>query len=36
MYMGRLSPVTVALIFAGKGAGRKNGRKLAEERVMIG
>lgn len=36
MYMGRLSPVTLALLFAGKSAGRKNVRKLAEERVMVG
>ena len=35
MYMGRLSPVTLALVFAGK-AGKKNGRKLPEERVMVG
>lgn len=36
MYMGRLSPVTLALLFAGKFSGRKNSRKLAEERVMVG
>lgn len=35
MYMGRLSPVTLALLFAGK-SGRKRGRKLPEERVMVG
>lgn len=36
MYMGRLSPVTLVLLFAGKSAGRRNSRKLAEERVMVG
>jgi trk system potassium uptake protein TrkH len=36
MYMGRLSPVTLALLFAGKSAGRKNHRKLPEERIMVG
>lgn len=35
MYMGRLSPVTLALVFAGK-AGKRNGRTLPEERVMVG
>lgn len=36
MYLGRLSPVTMALIFASK-VGRKNTKaKLPEERIMIG
>ncbi len=35
MYMGRLSPVTLAIMFAGKG-GRQSGRKLPEERIMVG
>ncbi len=36
MYMGRISPVTLVLLFAGRSAGRKNARKLAEERIMVG
>lgn len=36
MYMGRLSPVSLVLLFAGKASGKKNGRILPEERVMIG
>lgn len=36
MYLGRLSPVTMALIFASK-VGKKNSKaKLPEERIMIG
>lgn len=35
MYMGRLSPITLAIMFAGRG-GRQSGRKLPEERVMVG
>lgn len=35
MYIGRLSPVTLAILFAGK-TGRKTGRRLPEERVMVG
>jgi len=36
MYMGRLSPVTLALLFAGKMGKRGRGRKLPEERIMVG
>lgn len=36
MYMGRIGPVTLALVFAGKVGKRKNRRKLPEERVMVG
>lgn len=36
MYMGRLSPVTLALLFAGKMGRRGKGRKLPEERIMVG
>ena len=36
MYMGRLSPVTLALLFAGKMGKRGKGRKLPEERIMVG
>ena len=36
MYMGRLSPVTLMLLFAGKVGRNKNGRKLPEERIMVG
>lgn len=36
MYMGRLSPVTLALLFAGKVGKRGRGRKLPEERIMVG
>lgn len=35
MYMGRIGPVTLALVFAGKVGKRKNRRKLPEERVMV-
>ena len=36
MYMGRLSPVTLAFLFAGKMGRRGKGRKLPEERIMVG
>lgn len=36
MYMGRIGPSTLALLFAGKIGKRKNGRKLPQERVMVG
>ena len=36
MYLGRLSPVTMALIFASKVGKRKTKAKLPEERIMIG
>ncbi len=36
MYMGRLSPVTLALLFAGSVGGHGKGRKLPEERIMVG
>lgn len=36
MYMGRIGPVTLALLFAGKVGKKKNGRSLPEERVMVG
>ncbi len=36
MYMGRIGPATLALLFAGKIGRCKNARKLPEERVMVG
>lgn len=36
MYMGRLSPATLAFLFAGKMGRRGKGRKLPEERIMVG
>ncbi len=36
MYMGRIGPVTLALLFAGKIGKRKQGRTLPEERIMVG
>lgn len=36
MYMGRLGPVTLVLLFASKIGKNKNGRTLPEERVMVG
>lgn len=36
MYLGRIGPVTMAILFASKLGKRKNGRKLPEERVMVG
>ena len=36
MYMGRIGPVTLALLFAGKIGKRKKGRSLPEERIMVG
>lgn len=36
MYMGRLSPVTLALLFASKYKKHGKGRKLPEERIMVG
>lgn len=36
MYMGRLSPVTLALLFASRYKKHGKGRKLPEERIMVG
>lgn len=36
MYMGRLGPVTLALLFAGKVGRRGRGRTLPQERIMVG
>lgn len=36
MYMGRIGPVTLILLFAGKFGKSRKGRTLPEERVMIG
>lgn len=36
MYLGRIGPVTMALLFASKIGRNRNGRKLPEERVMVG
>lgn len=36
MYMGRLGPLTLALLFAGKSNPRDNIRSLPEERIMVG
>lgn len=36
MYMGRLGPITLMLLFAGSGNTRDKIRKLPEERIMIG
>ena len=36
MYMGRLGPLTLALLFAGKSNPRDRIRELPEERIMIG
>ena len=36
MYMGRLGPMTLALLFAGKANPRDRIRELPEERIMIG
>lgn len=36
MYMGRIGPATLALLFAGKIGKNKNGRTLPKERVMVG
>ncbi len=36
MYMGRIGPVTLALLFAARAAKRGRGRRLPEERVMVG
>lgn len=36
MYMGRLSPVTLALLFASRYRKHGKGRKLPEERIMVG
>lgn len=36
MYLGRLSPVTMALIFASKFGKKKTKAKLPEERIMVG
>lgn len=36
MYLGRIGPVTMAILFAAKLGRRKNGRKFPEERVMVG
>ena len=36
MYLGRIGPVTMAILFASKLGKRKNNRKLPEERVMVG
>lgn len=36
MYMGRIGPVTLALLFAGKIGRRKTGRTLPKERIMVG
>ena len=36
MYMGRLGPITLALLFAGKANPRDRVRVLPEEKIMIG
>lgn len=36
MYMGRIGPVTLAILFSSKVGKRKSGRKLPEERIMVG
>ncbi len=36
MYLGRIGPVTMAILFAGKLGRRRNKRKLPEEQVMVG
>lgn len=36
MYMGRIGPVTLALLFASKVGKKKHGRKLPEERIVVG
>lgn len=36
MYLGRIGPVTMALLFASKLGKNRNGRKLPEERIMVG
>lgn len=36
MYMGRIGPTTLVLLFAGKIGKTKAGRKLPEERIMVG
>ena len=36
MYMGRIGPLTMALVFAGKGDRSARFRELPEEKVMIG
>lgn len=36
MYLGRLSPVTMALMFASKVGRKKSRRKLPDERIMVG
>lgn len=36
MYMGRLGPTTLALVFAGKVGKKRNKIKLPEERIMVG
>jgi trk system potassium uptake protein TrkH len=36
MYLGRIGPVTMALLFAGKVGKHKSGMSLPEERIMVG
>lgn len=36
MYLGRLGPVTLALMFAAKVGKKKSGSRLPEERIMVG
>lgn len=36
MYMGRIGPVTLALLFAARAAKKGRGRRLPEERIMVG
>lgn len=36
MYIGRIGPVTMALVFAGKSSSSKKSRDLPEKRIMIG
>lgn len=36
MYIGRIGPVTLALLFAGKLGKKKHGMKLPQERIMVG
>ena len=36
MYIGRIGPVTMAMIFAGKGKNEEQYRELPEKQIMIG
>ena len=36
MYIGRIGPVTMAMIFAGKGKNTEQYRELPEKQIMIG